>query len=793
MKLYCLWLSLKSYCFCVWLKSYSLCVWLKSYYLCVWLKSFSHCAWLKSCSLCVWLKSYFLCVWQIIFCLCVQSRFKLADQSLMFDEEARPYRWFLLPSEANQILCGSTPMVPCMPSDLPFCPPELQERWTMGQEMQDVEWTVVNGQTASARSADDSDVWVEAEHGMEEQKSETVIGGKKASCQKEGSSDLHTTSSARLCQDIHSSAEKNTSDNSIQESGGSLPSQVTQSSQPHHPQQSENSHESAASSVDVGADGSASCDGFPHVVQTAMERGYWDNASSCSGPASISLHGDCEVRTVLPHTDPEPVFGPAAAVQEGSAWAPGHRHGDASAERSESTRESLSPKQSPPVLADSDRNCRGEPLTTKTTPSAADATIITGICTLESTRSPKKGADRELHVEEGTSNPGTQQTGSGEHGTESTSNPGTQQTGSGEHGTESTSNPGTQQAGSGEHGTESTSNPGTQQTGSGEHGTESTSNPGTQQAGSGEHGTESTSNQGMQQARSGDSNPGAQQARSGEPGPESTSNPGAQQARSGEPGPESTSNPGAQQARSGRKGTKSTSNPGTQQARSGDSNQGMQLARSGRKGRESTSNPGAQQTRSGRKGRESTSNPGVQQTRSGRKGRESTSNPGVQQTRSGRKGRESTSNPGAQQARSGDSNQGMQQARSGRKGRECGRQWVPPTKEIFKLSVKVCNCVATLQCILFMSFALDVFTDWWVRRNRSQFRNPLVSISLCLSNLDSRGKWISLNMVLVIFWLAINSYLRWQIVFLWWVFFGCFCLSGINFVFFQSPVCQNGY
>ena len=504
-------------------------------------------------------------------------------------------------------------MVPCMPSDLPFCPPELQERWTTGQEMQDVEWTVVNGQTASARSADDSDVWVEAEHGMEEQKSETVIGGKKASCQKEGSSDLHTTSSARLCQDIHSSAEKNTSDNSIQESGGSLPSQVTQSSQPHHPQQSENSHESAASSVDVGADGSASCDGFPHVVQTAMERGYWDNASSCSGPASISLHGDCEVRTVLPHTDPEPVFGPAAAVQEGSAWAPGHRHGDASAERSESTRESLSPKQSPPVLADSDRNCRGEPLTTKTTPSAADATIITGICTLESTRSPKKGADRELHVEEGTSNPGTQQTGSGEHGTESTSN------------------------------------------------------PGTQQAGSGEHGTESTSNQGMQQARSGDSNPGAQQARSGEPGPESTSNPGAQQARSGEPGPESTSNPGAQQARSGRKGTKSTSNPGTQQARSGDSNQGMQLAR------------------------------------------------------------------------------------SGRKGRECGRQWVPPTKEIFKLSVKVCNCVATLQCILFMSFALDVFTDWWVRRNRSQFRNPLVSISLCLSNLDSRGKWISLNMVLVIF------------------------------------------
>ena len=606
-------------------------------------------------------------------------------------------------------------MVPCMPSDLPFCPPELREQWTTGQEMQNVEWTVVNGRTASARSADNSDVWVEAEHGMEEQKSETVIGEKKASCQKEESSDLHSTSSARLCQDIHSSAEKKPSDNSIQESGDSLPSQVTQSSQPHHPQQSENSRESAASSVDLGADGSASCDGFPHVVQTAMERGYWDNASRCSGPASISLDGDYEVRTALPQTDPEPVSGPAAAVRGGSAWAPGRGHGDASAERSESTRESLSPRQSPPVLADSDRNCRGEPLTTKTTPSAADATIITGICTLEGTRSPKKGADRELHVEEGTSNPGMQQTRSGEHGTESTSNPGTQQAGSGEHGTESTSNQGMQQARSGD------SNLGAQQARSGEQGPESTSNPGAQQARSGEQGPESTSN------------PGSQQARSGEQGPESTSNPGSQQARSGEQGPESTSNPGAQQARSGRKGTESTSNPGTQQARSGDSNQGMQLARSGRKGRESTSNPGAQQTKSGRKGRESTSNPGAQQTRSGRKGRESTSNPGVQQ------------------ARSGDSNQGMQQARSGRKGRECGRQWVPPTKEIFKLSVKVCNCVATLHCILFISFALDVFTDWWVRRNRSQFRNPLVNISLCLGNLDSRGKWISLNMVLVIF------------------------------------------
>lgn len=43
----------------------------------------------------------------------------------MFDDKAKKYRWFLLPSEAADILSGHN--VPNFSSQLPFCPPALRE------------------------------------------------------------------------------------------------------------------------------------------------------------------------------------------------------------------------------------------------------------------------------------------------------------------------------------------------------------------------------------------------------------------------------------------------------------------------------------------------------------------------------------------------------------------------------------------------------------------------------------------------------------------------------------------
>ncbi|KAL8616794.1 hypothetical protein ACOMHN_017831 [Nucella lapillus] len=57
-----------------------------------------------------------------------KSRTKLADQTLLFDEEARPYRWFLLPSEASGILSGARGVRPRLASSLPFCPHKLLHR-----------------------------------------------------------------------------------------------------------------------------------------------------------------------------------------------------------------------------------------------------------------------------------------------------------------------------------------------------------------------------------------------------------------------------------------------------------------------------------------------------------------------------------------------------------------------------------------------------------------------------------------------------------------------------------------
>jgi hypothetical protein len=64
-------------------------------------------------------------------CTCMfQTKMRLADHTLMFDEESRPFRWFLLPSEAAQLLNIDKPasFTVRSVSDLPFCPQQLRTR-----------------------------------------------------------------------------------------------------------------------------------------------------------------------------------------------------------------------------------------------------------------------------------------------------------------------------------------------------------------------------------------------------------------------------------------------------------------------------------------------------------------------------------------------------------------------------------------------------------------------------------------------------------------------------------------
>ena len=53
-----------------------------------------------------------------------QTKYQLPDHTHMFDEKAQRYRWFLLPSEAADILSGHD--VPDFSSQLPFCPPAFR-------------------------------------------------------------------------------------------------------------------------------------------------------------------------------------------------------------------------------------------------------------------------------------------------------------------------------------------------------------------------------------------------------------------------------------------------------------------------------------------------------------------------------------------------------------------------------------------------------------------------------------------------------------------------------------------
>ncbi|XP_067663197.1 uncharacterized protein [Haliotis asinina] len=56
-----------------------------------------------------------------------KPRVQLPDQTLLFDDQSRPYRWFMLPSEALDCLRGNT-VSKVSPSDLPFVPPPLKSR-----------------------------------------------------------------------------------------------------------------------------------------------------------------------------------------------------------------------------------------------------------------------------------------------------------------------------------------------------------------------------------------------------------------------------------------------------------------------------------------------------------------------------------------------------------------------------------------------------------------------------------------------------------------------------------------
>ncbi|XP_056010628.1 uncharacterized protein LOC125679381 isoform X2 [Ostrea edulis] len=55
----------------------------------------------------------------------VRTKYQLPDHTHMFDDHAKKYRWFLLPSEAADILAGHN--VPNFSSQLLFCPPSLRE------------------------------------------------------------------------------------------------------------------------------------------------------------------------------------------------------------------------------------------------------------------------------------------------------------------------------------------------------------------------------------------------------------------------------------------------------------------------------------------------------------------------------------------------------------------------------------------------------------------------------------------------------------------------------------------
>ena len=60
-----------------------------------------------------------------MFVYLLQTRYQLADHTLMFDDAVNPFCWFLLPSEAAHYLVGNQPTQNA--AALPFCPPQLRE------------------------------------------------------------------------------------------------------------------------------------------------------------------------------------------------------------------------------------------------------------------------------------------------------------------------------------------------------------------------------------------------------------------------------------------------------------------------------------------------------------------------------------------------------------------------------------------------------------------------------------------------------------------------------------------
>ncbi|ESP01939.1 hypothetical protein LOTGIDRAFT_230512 [Lottia gigantea] len=64
---------------------------------------------------------------EVIFDKATKLKTTLPDQSLLFDEDTKPFRWFMLPSEAQDCLHGNhTPALTL--TDLPFCPNVLKQR-----------------------------------------------------------------------------------------------------------------------------------------------------------------------------------------------------------------------------------------------------------------------------------------------------------------------------------------------------------------------------------------------------------------------------------------------------------------------------------------------------------------------------------------------------------------------------------------------------------------------------------------------------------------------------------------
>ncbi|KAK7097022.1 uncharacterized protein [Littorina saxatilis] len=211
-----------------------------------------------------------------------KSRPKLADHTAMFDEEARPYRWFLLPSEASQLLSDSSAVVHHHVSSLPFCPPELHDKLENTQQG-DLGFGSGGVKGSVVRAGGDS---------LDVMNSGGGDGGGVGKEMKTANDQRVTGDNVEKRVNCHSNRETGCGTQTEDDTGvhveaqsltdpvDSLSQEVKESLHVHGgcaTQQQHSTHSSEA--VELVAESKANCDTFPQALQTAMERGYSDGIS----------------------------------------------------------------------------------------------------------------------------------------------------------------------------------------------------------------------------------------------------------------------------------------------------------------------------------------------------------------------------------------------------------------------------------------------------------------------------------------------------------------------------------